>query len=279
MGLCQSPWHMYHLWRAFESELVDELISWLIGGKACIGRVCEHLLVPNTFAIFINSQPSTLSSSLHISNSPSSHTSFLNTFPLWSMANIETPSLGRPDWLSELPTWIEQVQELRKTVQRSQEFADGVAYNHNIQSRFTALHEFITRCGFALWKSAWKSKRIRMWNDLKAGTSPQSPDTESPDTESPDTEPPNTEIYNTLKLMAENCQSAAHQSLKGSWEKSRNDLDVIVQLMEQLSSNTTVGDLGLGSLGAYGEKAFAGADGEEAEFGTEVIEYSRVDHA
>jgi hypothetical protein len=179
------------------------------------------------------------------------------------MAHIETPPSGPPDWRSELRPWIERVKKLRKEIRDRQTSADVVVYNADFQSRFEALDAFIARCGESSWRSAWKLRRTRMrdWmHALEAGSSPQSPNTESPDTKSPDTE-----IYNTFKSMRKMCETAADQFLRQSWKYDGKELDSIVQLMEKLYGNATDGDVGLGSLGAHGEKTFVNADGEGAE--------------
>jgi hypothetical protein len=190
------------------------------------------------------------------------------------MAHIENPSLSLRDWLSELPSWIERVKELRKEIKDRQELADGVTYNHAIQRRFTALYEFINCCGMSVQKQQRTQMWERMWNALEA----QPPNTKSPDTK----------IYNTLTSMMEKCGTAAHQFLRKPWKYDGKELDDIVQLMEELCDNATYGDAGLDSLGAHNEKALVSADREEAEkplyeddAGLELrsLEYSRVDHA
>ena len=65
--------------------------------------------------------------------------------------------------------------------------------------------------------------------------------------------------------MRGKCDTAAHQFLKKSFNYDCKELDDILKFMEKLSDNATGGGVGLGSLGAHGEKAFVSADGEGVE--------------
>ncbi|KAK4243084.1 hypothetical protein C7999DRAFT_36590 [Corynascus novoguineensis] len=176
------------------------------------------------------------------------------------MAHID---LDRPDWLSELPSWIKEVAKLRKDIQGKQESADGITYDGSIQDRFKKLDDFINCCALSIWKTALRLRRERMWNALEAGLS----DTESPETiearRLPDSESPETKIYNTLKSMRKKCETAAHQFLRSSWNYDGKELDDVVRLMEELCHHDTNGDVGLDSLGAH-EKAPVSADWEGA---------------
>jgi hypothetical protein len=76
------------------------------------------------------------------------------------------------------------------------------------------------------------------------------------------------------------CEIAADKFLKLSWEYDGKELHDISQFLRRLElrAKYTDGDIGLGFLGAHGEKAFVSTDGEgtekqpcedDAGFGTE----------
>ena len=55
------------------------------------------------------------------------------------------------NWLSELPSQIKQVEELRDEIQGRKDF-DGVVYEGDILRRFNAIHDFIGQCSLSLRK-------------------------------------------------------------------------------------------------------------------------------
>jgi hypothetical protein len=176
------------------------------------------------------------------------------------LAHTETSSLASLAWLSELPSWIGKVTNLREDIQRKRESTNLITYDGNIQDRFTKLHEFIDDCGRSASTLARRLRTMRIRFALESGRSP-------------DTKLDNIcdkliklgNICDTLILMRETCDKAAHQFLRKSWEYDCKELNKIVQLMETLHYGARSGDVGLNSLGAHNEKAPASADGERAK--------------
>jgi len=191
-------------------------------------------------------------------------------FSLYSMAHIKNPSLGqldwfsaldRLDWYSELPLRIQQLKELRDEIGGRQEFADGVAYDSDIQNCLQAFNAFIKQRTQSLRRPEWRlQSRMRdaEWSNAEWSNA------ESPETESPETELHETELheYETLESISEKCHTASFQFLRKPGKHACKELDAIVQLMEELYGKSTDGDVGLGSLGAQGENGLVGADVE-----------------